>query len=138
MTAQVPALVRWLACAGLAALCGPLAAADQAMLARGEQLYGRCLACHAIEQHRTGPAHCGLFGRKAGTAAGFESYSPAMKRSGIVWQEASLARFLADPMTVVPGTTMTYQGIADPGERAALVAWMRHAGEPGKACKPPR
>lgn len=132
-------LLRGLALAGAAALCGPAAAADAdaSTLARGEQLYGRCLACHSVEQHRTGPAHCGLFGRKAGTAPGFDQYSPAMKQSGITWNEASLAKFLADPMGSVPGTTMTYLGIADAGERAALVAWLRHATQPGKTCRPP-
>jgi cytochrome c len=125
-----------LAFAGAALLCGPLWAADAAMLARGEQVYGRCIACHSIEQHRTGPAHCGLFGRKAGTAPGFEHYSPALKGSGIVWNDGALARFLADPTTAVPGTTMTYLGIADAREREALVAWLRHATQPGKTCKP--
>lgn len=138
MTARTPRLIYRLACAGLVALCGPVAAADPAMLARGEQLYGRCVACHAMGQHRTGPAHCGLFGRRAGTATGFEGYSPALKRSGIVWNEASLERFLANPMNVVPGTTMTYLGVADAGERSALIFWLRHAGQPGKTCNPPR
>jgi hypothetical protein len=42
---------------------------------------------------------------------GFD-YSPAMKRSKIVWDEKTLDRFLAAPLKVVPGTTMTYDGIA--------------------------
>jgi cytochrome c len=114
------------------------AASDPAVLRLGEQVYGRCLACHAIEQNRTGPAHCGLFGRKAGSAPGYTTYSPAMRASGIVWDDRSLARFLASPMTVVPGTTMTYLGVTDGKERAALVAWLKEATRPGKACKPPQ
>lgn len=50
---------------------------------RGEQVYTRCFACHALEHDRTGPRHCGLFGRKAGSVPGFD-YSDAMKKSGIV------------------------------------------------------
>lgn len=114
-----------------------VAAEDTAMLRRGEQVYGRCAGCHSIEQHRTGPAHCGLFGRKAGTAAGFGHYSPALRAAGIVWDDKSLARFLADPMTVVPGTTMTYLGVKDAGERQALVAWLKTATRPGQACRQP-
>nr|WP_240788609.1 c-type cytochrome [Ramlibacter henchirensis] len=124
--------------AGALALCGPLFAADPGLLARGEQVYGRCAACHSIEQHRTGPAHCGLFGRKAGTAPGFGDYSAAMKKSGIVWDPSSLARFLADPMATVPGTTMTYLGVPDPKDREALLAWLRQAAQPNKTCSLPR
>ncbi|KQT11563.1 c-type cytochrome [Ramlibacter sp. Leaf400] len=134
----MPRLARPLAFTAALAVCGPLAAADAGLLARGEQAYGRCAACHAIEQNRTGPAHCGLFGRKAGTAPGFETYSAAMKKSGLVWTEATLARFLANPMATVPGTTMTYLGVPEAEEREALVAWLRQATRPGKACKPPR
>lgn len=124
----------------LAAVCGTAtlaAAADAAALRRGEQLYGRCLGCHAIEQHRTGPAHCGLFQRIAGTAPGFAHYSEALRRSRIPWNEASLDRFLADPMKAVPGTNMTYQGVADAGERRDLIAWLRENTVPGKSCRPP-
>jgi cytochrome c len=91
-----------------------------------EALCGRCIGCHSLEQDRTGPRHCGLFGRRAGTVPGFD-YSEAMKRSGIVWNEKTLDRFLADPGGTVPGTTMTYAGIAEPRERAALIAWLRSA-----------
>ncbi|MET0544453.1 MAG: c-type cytochrome [Variovorax sp.] len=113
-------------------------AADPAQLARGEQVYGRCLGCHAIEQHRTGPAHCGLFGRKAGFAAGFAHYSPALQGSGIVWSDSTLARFLTNPTDAVPGTTMTYLGVADAADRAALIAWLHHSTQAGKTCKPAR
>jgi len=124
---KVAAFLALLPAAGSAA-----AATDAALLRRGEQVYDRCAACHAIEQHRTGPAHCGLFGRKAGAAPGYAHYSEALKKSGIVWDDKSLARFLADPMTVVPGTSMTYLGVTDPREREALVAYMRQA---TKECK---
>jgi cytochrome c len=91
---------------------------------KGEALYGRCLACHALEQDRVGPRHCGVVGRKAGSVPDFE-YSEAMKRSGLTWDAKTLDRFLANPMKVVPGTTMTYAGISDPSERADLIAYLR-------------
>ncbi len=94
--------------------------------ARGEQIWSRCQACHALQYDRTGPRHCGLFGRKAGSVPGFD-YSPAMKRSGIVWNAATLDRFIADPLGTVPGTTMGYAGVADPQERADLIAFLREA-----------
>jgi cytochrome c len=102
--------------------------------ARGEEIYGRCLACHALAYDRVGPRHCGLIGRKAGSVPGF-GYSPAMKRSNIVWNEKTLDRFLANPPAVVPGTTMTYAGIPDAKERADLIAYLKSAGR-SAACRP--
>ena len=110
------------------------AAPDAAALKRGEEIYGRCAACHAIDTNRTGPQHCGLFGRKAGTAPGFEGYSKAMRASGIVWDERTLNVFLQDPMKAVPGTAMGYAGVKDDKERAELIAWLREATRPGKTC----
>jgi cytochrome c len=95
---------------------------------RGEETYARCGACHALETNRTGPRHCGLLGRSAGTEPGF-TYSEAMKRSRIVWDERTLDRFLANPMATVPGTAMTYAGVDDAQERADLIAYLRANGK---------
>jgi cytochrome c len=107
-----------------AILLAALAAGDPKA---GEAVYARCLACHALAYDRVGPRHCGLFGRRAGAVRGFE-YSPAMKRSGLVWSERTLERFLADPLKTVPGTTMTYAGVPDPKERADLIAYLGSVG----------
>lgn len=119
-------------------LIGMAASASDKPDERGRAVYERCLACHAIEQHRTGPAHCGLFGRKAGSAPGFAYYSDAMKRSGWVWTPATLNTFLKAPMQALPGTSMGYAGVKDDGERAALIAWLQKAAKPGAACQIPR
>jgi cytochrome c len=124
-----------LCAAALGLLSGAAPAApDAAALKRGEEVYARCAACHAIDANRTGPQHCGLFGRKAGTAPGFDGYSKAMRASGIVWDEHSLDVFLQDPLKAVPGTAMGYAGIKDDKERADLIAWLREATRPGKTC----
>ncbi len=105
---------------------GPAPAAGDA--ARGEEIYSRCAACHALAYDRTGPRHCGLFGRKSGSVPGF-GYSEAMRRAGITWGAKSLDRFLADPMGTVPGTTMGYAGVKDARERGDLIAFLRAAGK---------
>ncbi|HEX9195710.1 MAG TPA: cytochrome c family protein [Azonexus sp.] len=92
----------------------------------GEAIYSRCLACHALAYDRTGPRHCGLFGRRAGSVKGF-SYSDAMRHSNIVWNEATLDRFLANPLKMVPGTSMGYAGVKDDKERADLIAYLKWA-----------
>jgi cytochrome c len=109
--------------AALAALSPAGAGGDAA---RGEKIYERCAACHSLDRDRTGPRHCGLFGRRAGSLAGFD-YSPAMRGSAIVWNDATLDRFLAAPTKVVPGTSMGYAGVDDPRERADLVAYLEAA-----------
>lgn len=111
------------------------ASPDAAALQRGEQIYARCAACHAIEGNRTGPQHCGLFGRRAGTAPGFDTYSKAMRDSNIVWNERSLDTFLQAPTQALPGTTMGYAGVQDARERADLIAWLRQATRPGASCR---
>jgi cytochrome c len=98
----------------------------------GQEVYGRCMACHSLAYDRTGPRHCGLFGRRAGSVPGF-AYSDAMKRSKIVWNAAALDRFLADPARTVPGTSMTYAGVPDRAERAALIAYLK-AANAGSEC----
>ena len=102
---------------------GIAAAADPE---KGKEIYGRCLACHALEYDRVGPRHCGLFGRRAGSVKGF-TYSEAMQRSKIVWNEKTLDRFLANPPNAVPGTAMTYAGVPDAKERADLIAYLKQA-----------
>jgi cytochrome c len=112
------------------ALLAAVPAAAAGGPAKGEAVYSRCAACHALGYDRTGPRHCGLLGRRAGAVPGF-AYSEAMRRSGLVWDARTLERFLADPMKAVPGTSMGYAGVKDAGERADLIAYLREAGAAG-------
>jgi cytochrome c len=124
-------------CAMLAFASGVMAVARGASSGDpkvGEAIYSRCAACHALAYDRTGPRHCGVLGRRAGTVPGFD-YSDAMKRSKIVWNERTLDRFLANPLAAVPGTSMGYAGIADRKERADLIAYLEHAGESSQCRK---
>jgi cytochrome c len=118
--------------AGLALAAGLCQAAPDP--AHGEQVYARCLACHALASDRVGPRHCGLLGRRAGSVPGF-NYSPAMKKSKLTWDEKTLDRFLAKPMKVVHGTAMTYDGVPDPKDRADLIAYLRDAGNSAECRK---
>ena len=114
--------------AGALALCTAAPAGAAPVAENGEQIYTRCLACHALAYDRVGPRHCGLFGRPAGTVSGYE-YSAAMKASRITWTDKTLDRFLAKPLAMVPGSTMTYDGVPDPKERADLIAYLKQANQ---------
>jgi cytochrome c len=106
------------------AVFSPAQAAGDA--ARGEQLYvSRCGACHSLDENRAGPAHRGVFGRKAGMARGFD-YSPALKASGIVWNDKTLDRWLANPEKLVRGQKMGFT-VPDKKDRADLIAYLKKA-----------
>ena len=92
----------------------------------GQQLFARCASCHTVGQTggKIGPTLNGVFGRKAGSAAGF-NYSPAMKNSGFVWDQATLARFLQAPMKAVPGTKMFFTGLPDTKDQADMIAYLK-------------
>ncbi|MBN9427792.1 MAG: c-type cytochrome [Burkholderiales bacterium] len=122
----------WLAGALALVVTGAVQSAPDQL--RGEKVYARCLACHALSYDRVGPRHCGLLGRRAGSLPGF-AYSPAMRDSRITWDEKTLDRFLAQPMKAMPGTTMTYDGVPDAKDRADLIAYLRHANDTPE-CRP--
>lgn len=116
------------------AVAGLPAAASDGDATRGERIYQRCIACHSLERNRSGPKHCGLFGRRAGSLPGY-AFSPAITRSGIIWDENSLDRFLQNPLQAVPGTKMGYAGVKDADERADLIAYLRQASADPGICR---
>jgi cytochrome c len=90
---------------------------------RGQVLYQGCMDCHSIDKDDVGPRHRGVVGRRAGSIAGFD-YSKALKNSGLVFDEATLDRWLIDPSTLVPGTRMFYE-VDKPQDRADLIAYLK-------------
>jgi cytochrome c len=93
--------------------------------AAGGMAFQQCAECHSPgNSDGAGPGLKGVSGRRAGAKDGF-IYSPAMKKSTVVWDAATLSAFLADPRAVVPGTTMAYAGDDDAKERADLVAYLQ-------------
>lgn len=115
----------------IAPVSGKATETDQ--VTRGQQVYKRCLACHSLDRNRTGPRHCGLFGREAGSLPGFR-YSPAMTGSRIVWDRDTLDRFIENPRAFIPGNRMGYAGIRDSTDRRAIVAYLEWANRPGGEC----
>lgn len=89
---------------------------------RGKTLYQNCTSCHSIDEDDIGPRHRGVVGRKAGTSPEY-AYSPALKASGLVWNEANLDRWLTNPSAMVPGTKMFFL-IKDPQDRADIIAYL--------------
>lgn len=95
--------------------------------ARGAGVFAQCAACHStvLGEHMTGPSLAHVWGRKAGTAEGFHRYSEALQRSGIVWNEKNLDTWLAGPQKLVPGTNMTFPGLANRHARQDVIAYLQ-------------
>lgn len=107
----------------------PLAAARaDGDLARGEARFQECAACHRLEAgaNEVGPSLHGIFTRKAGELADFR-YSPAMKRSGIIWTAETVEKYIADPQGLIPTNRMPYAGMANAADRADLIAYLQKA-----------
>lgn len=93
---------------------------------RGGMLYdSRCGGCHSLDANRIGPAHRGVYGRRAGSVADFD-YSSALRAAAFVWDARMLDAWLADPQALVPGQRMGY-AVPDARDRADIIAYLRQA-----------
>lgn len=105
-------------------LLGSASVAHAADAVRGQELYeSRCGGCHSLDTNRVGPAHRGVYGRKAGSAPNF-AYSTAVKGSTVVWEEKTLDAWLTNPQAVIPGQRMNFR-VALPEDRADIIAYLR-------------
>jgi cytochrome c len=93
---------------------------------RGRLLYIQCRACHDLQPsavEKVGPNLSGIMGQRAGQVEGF-SYSAALSSSKIVWDKATLDRWIEKPGAVVPGNIMAFAGVANAADRAALIRYI--------------
>jgi len=100
----------------------------------GGEVFKKCRACHQIGEtakNAVGPVLNGLFGRHSGTIEGF-TYSDANKNSGVVWDEATFAKYIADPRAFMPGNKMAFAGLKDPEDIKDLVAFLKQYDATGK------
>ncbi len=115
------------------------AMAEPSSPARGERMYRACVACHSLEPNRnmTGPSLAEIWSRKAGSLTSFPRYSPALKSSGIIWNDDTLDEWIKDPQHFIPGNTMTFAGMKDRRQRADLLAFLKDATRPEQLSRQP-
>lgn len=120
---------------GLAAALAMAAGAAQAQMptgdaGKGEQVFRKCTACHAIEEgkHKVGPSLHGVVGRQAGSTD-FARYV-GLKGVDFVWTEENIFEYLADPTAFVKSKTdnarsgMAYK-LPDAQDRADVIAYLK-------------
>ena len=107
------------------ALLAGLAGAHAQDAAAGGMAFMQCADCHSPSAtDGVGPGLKGVFGRRAGSKPGF-IYSPALAKSTVTWDDASLDAFLTSPQKAQPGTSMGWPGEDDPKARADLIAYLK-------------
>jgi cytochrome c len=111
------------AMAGAVLLATPVVAGD---VAKGEKVFRKCKACHYVEKERnkTGPHLVNVMGRTAGTVEGYK-YSDAMARSGLVWDEITMAGFLKKPREYLKGTRMAFVGLRKESDIGDVIAYLK-------------
>ena len=100
---------------------------QSADLANGEAKFALCRSCHTTDpggSDMIGPNLSGIFGRKAGTKAGF-SYSDGLAKAGWTWDADQLNKWIENPKALVPDTKMTFVGLADPNDRRDVIAFLK-------------
>ena len=115
-------------------LPAPISHAAEGDAVRGERVFQRCYSCHSADLSETaklqGPSLFQIIGRPVGAIAAFE-YSDSMREkavAGLIWDAATLDRYIADPDSVIPGTRMSVPPLRDEQERADLIAYLALSG----------
>jgi S-disulfanyl-L-cysteine oxidoreductase SoxD len=104
-------------------------AVDPALIAAGEKVFRKCKACHQVgdgAKNRSGPILNGVVGAAAGHIDGFK-YSKALiekAEEGLVWNDETLAAFLAGPKKYIKKTKMGFAGLKKDADIEAVIAYL--------------
>ena len=94
--------------------------------ADGAKVFNKCLACHSIGKggpNKIGPNIFGVLNRKAGSVSGYK-YSKAMVAFGKSWSVEEMDGFLTKPRDWVKNTKMSFIGLKNAKDRAAVILYM--------------
>jgi len=121
-----------LATAAVAALSLPVHAEGDAE--KGESVFKKCRACHAVGEgakNKVGPVLNGIFGRTAGTGEDYK-YSKAMIEAGeggLVWDDTTIAEYLVKPRDFIPKNKMAFAGLKKEDDVENVIAYLKQFSE---------
>ena len=107
-----------------------VAALNPELVKSGEKAFKKCKSCHQIgdgAKNKTGPHLNAIFGRKIGGLEGFK-YSKifkSMRDDGRVWDEESMAAFLAAPKQYAKGTKMSFSGFKKEEDIVSTIEYLK-------------
>jgi len=114
----------------LAVLCGCVASTTKEVQAQAaapqdpQKLFERrCGGCHSLDRDKEGPRLRGVYGRRAGSVAGFD-YSTALKSANVKWDDVTLDQWLTDTGSVVKGNDMDFS-VRNKEERTAIIGFLK-------------
>ncbi|WP_198683274.1 c-type cytochrome [Peristeroidobacter agariperforans] len=87
-----------------------------------------CRTCHSVKEgdNRLGPSLHNIHGAKAGSSSTYAAYSQGLKSSGVVWDDATLDKFIENPEQLIPNNNMKpYKGIGDAAVRKQIIDFLR-------------
>ena len=92
----------------------------------GATQFKKCLSCHSIAKdgkNKIGPKLFGVLDRKAGSISDYK-YSKAMVAFGKSWSVKEMDGFLTKPRDWVKNTKMSFIGLKNAKDRAAVILYM--------------
>ncbi|MDP4022576.1 c-type cytochrome [Methylobacterium sp. NEAU 140] len=95
---------------------------------RGGRLFRQCAVCHAIGKgavDRDGPNLFGVMGAPVAANSPRFAYTGVLRALGGTWTPERMDAWLAAPAKMAPGTRMAFPGVADPLDRADIIAYLR-------------
>ena len=97
--------------------------------AAGEKVFKKCAACHVVDSDdkKVGPSLKDVIGRTAGTHADFKYSKPIIDAGagGLVWNDETLAAYLADPKGYIKGNKMSFAGLKKEEDVANVIAYLK-------------
>ncbi|MCK7610645.1 c-type cytochrome [Roseibium sediminicola] len=119
---------RLLMIAGTALLALSVQASAEGDAAKGEKVFRKCKACHAVgpdAKNKVGPELNGIVGREWGAVEGYK-YSNALIEmgDGKVWDVETLDAYLTKPKDVIPKGKMAFAGLKKEDDRADVIAYL--------------
>ena len=107
---------------------------DAALVEAGAKVFKKCKACHQVGEgakNKVGPQLNGIVGASIGAVEGFK-YSKALKAKadeGAKWDETALRGFLAKPRAWAKGTKMSFAGLKNAEDQAAVIEYLKSFAE---------
>ena len=95
-------------------------------VAHGAKVFKKCAACHSIAEgggNKIGPSLWGVLGRSVGSIPDYK-YSKAMAAHSKNWSFEEMNGFLIKPKGWIKGTKMSFAGLKNAKERAAVILYL--------------